>query len=114
MRVNVFLSAILLVTGAWSSKALPQPATDDPEPAANAYHAHPETDKCIKSAHDDGRPAISITIGKVVQAKKFAKIALSIDNLTRSPIWMNLHPDALGGGLPREQQLFVTIHAPQN
>ena len=114
MKLNIVLPAMLVGTGVLSLSASPQSRAANPTPAANVDHVNPETTKCIKAAEDNDRPRVLITVGKVSLAGKFAKITLSIDNLTTSPIWMNLHPDALGGGLPREQQLFVTIHAPQN
>ena len=98
---------------------MPRPPLFDPLDASNAsgspsIRAKPATEQCMKAAAEDMAPNVSIAIRRLSQERDFIKVALSFENLTDSPIWMNLKPVSLeGSGLASDQQLFVTIHAPQ-
>lgn len=114
MKTGPCLASLLATICAVSPTASSQPVTVGTTPSNASIRLNPETDRCLKEAAKDGAPSISIAIQKMYQVGHFIRVVLSINNLTASPIWMNLKPFAReGSGLATDQQLFVTIHAPQ-
>jgi hypothetical protein len=72
------------------------------------------TERCMKSAAEGSASSFSIVIRRMAQAGDVIRLALTFNNLTDSPIWMNLKPFSLeGSGLESDRQLFVTVHAPK-
>lgn len=114
MKSLTFLVTVVATIGISSWTGPPLSAAAGALPGNAFFRPKPETDKCLKEAAKEGTPRISIAIRKLSQAGDFIRVAFSITNLTDVPIWMNLKPFACeGSGLATDQQLFVTIHAPQ-
>lgn len=109
-----WLPVVLMAAAGWPSTVTPPYVGAGPTASASVDYVNPQTDKCLKAASGNPRPIVSIAIGTMSRAGRVVKVSLSIYNSTSSPIWMNLRPDTLGGGLPSEQQVFVTIHAPRS
>jgi hypothetical protein len=108
------LASLLATICAVSSTASSQPVTVGTTPSDASIRGNPETDRCLKEAAKDGAPSISIEIQKMFKVGHFVRVVLSVNNLAAAPIWLNLKPFAReGSGLAADQQLFVTIHAPQ-
>src|SRR5438477_867307 len=101
----------ILVASSLSSSGGEQGPTTTPASHPKVEHVDRETEECVRRARDNERPMIAIAIDRVTVVRRFAKVAVTVENLTALPIWMNLRPHTLGGSRPDDLQLFVAIHA---
>lgn len=102
--------------GPGAAETASRQSTADPQatPRGAPKSLNPYMENCMKEATEDAAPRVLMAVTAVSQSgpSRLIKVGISVANLTTSPIWINLTPAALGCGLIKEQQLFVTIHAP--